>query len=417
MTMIRELEPEEIDRFANIVINAYPGFEITSKEKEENIKGYLKKILEEDENTDFYGLFRNGELMGGMRLHDFKMNYFSNIIDAGGIGLIAVDLLHKKEKVCKEIMEYFMKYCQKNGQYIALLYPFRPSFYKKMGFAYGPKMSHYRFKPEWSPNKGDKEKVVYLSDDDKEELKECYNHYVSKTHGMIKKTDFELRKIFGRYENRVVGYKEEDHLEGYMVFSFKRKNEENFIKNDLEIKELIYNSREALMGLFSFLNTQKDQFERIIMNTQDDDFYHILDEPLDEADKLIPSVYHQSNLQGVGLMYRIIDFEGLISQSQNRNFNDKNLTISIKIDDSFVEKNDKEWIVDFSDGVPSIDDQAQPECELRIDISELSSLFMGVVSFKSLFDYGLVEISDNDYLEIIDELFAVKKSPECITEF
>jgi len=51
----------------------------------------------------FYGYYNDkNELVGGMRIHDYQM-YFNNRkkLRAGGIGLVAVDLLHKKEKIAK----------------------------------------------------------------------------------------------------------------------------------------------------------------------------------------------------------------------------------------------------------------------------------------------------------------------------
>ncbi|UZM99543.1 GNAT family N-acetyltransferase [Lysinibacillus sp. MHQ-1] len=54
-----------------------------------------------DESLNYFGLWEEGNLIGGMRLHDFQMNLFSKMIPIGGVGLVAVDLLHKKEKGCE----------------------------------------------------------------------------------------------------------------------------------------------------------------------------------------------------------------------------------------------------------------------------------------------------------------------------
>ena len=47
-----------------------------------------------------FGLFEDGQMRGIMRWYDFTMNFFGAQTLVGGIGGVAVDLLHKKEKVC-----------------------------------------------------------------------------------------------------------------------------------------------------------------------------------------------------------------------------------------------------------------------------------------------------------------------------
>ena len=44
-------------------------------------------------------------------------------------------------------------------------------------------------------------------------------------------------------------------------------------------------------------------------------------------------------------------------------------------------------------------------------------MVMGVVDFGKLWQYGLVELYDPEYVEILDELFHVSDKPETIEEF
>jgi hypothetical protein len=42
---------------------------------------------------------------------------------------------------------------------------------------------------------------------------------------------------------------------------------------------------------------------------------------------------------------------------------------------------------------------------------------MGVIDFGKLWQYGLAELSDLEYVDILDELFHVSNKPETIEEF
>ena len=151
MSEIRKLNSEELKEFVDIVTNAYPGImQPTEEMKEATLKRFSER-QDQDDSLDFFGLFRNDRLLGGMRLHYYQMNLFGKYISVGGVGLVAVDLLHKKEKAAKELLEYFLSFFLDKGTNMVLLYPFRPDFYKKMGFGYGPKMHQYRFTPDSFP--------------------------------------------------------------------------------------------------------------------------------------------------------------------------------------------------------------------------------------------------------------------------
>jgi hypothetical protein len=106
MREIRELTTVELEESITLSARAYPGLELTNRT---NRTRYRERIIQADEdpNTRFLGLFENGEMRGVMRWHDFTMNFFGKQTLAGGLGGVAVDLLHKKEKVAAEMVQAF----------------------------------------------------------------------------------------------------------------------------------------------------------------------------------------------------------------------------------------------------------------------------------------------------------------------
>ena len=67
--------------------------------------------------------------------------------------------------------------------------------------------------------------------------------------------------------------------------------------------------------------------------------------------------------------------------------------------------------------ISDIDVQDAHDVEIRLDVAEFSPLLLGVVSFRSLYLYGLAEISDTGYLETINRLFLADARPICLTAF
>jgi len=113
---------------------------------------------------------------------------------------------------------------------------------------------------------------------------------------------------------------------------------------------------------------------------------------------LIPSVYHASAVSGVGLMYRIINVRGFFEELTTHNFNGQ----------TFIEA---------IDGNIKISNSTNYDVEMVIDIAELSSLIIGVVTVQELLMLSKVKISDGQYVQSLHHFFFVLDKPTCITAF
>lgn len=414
MTRIAVIPEKELSDFIAIVDNAYPGMEISSKEEKEKFNQELIKI-QKVPTFHIYGAYRKGTMVGGMILHDFTMNVFSVKTVVGGVGMVAVDLGHKKEKVCKDMITFFLEHYKKKKSFLTSLYPFRPDFYRNMGFGLGTKMHQYRLPPNQLPNYT-KDHIQFLDKTDKKALLACYARYMEKTHGMIEKIELQLDRVLDSPQSKIVGYKKGDTILGYIIFKFEKGSTKSFIINDIIISEFVYETKEALLELLTFLHRQKDQIRHIVINTQDDYFHHLCADPRNDSDHLIPSVYHECHLSGVGLMYRVIDTKQLFTVLKNHNFGGQDLTMKLCIKDSFFPENEGETIIHFKKGNPVVT-QSGYEVTVGLDVADFSSLVMGVVPFDRLYQYGLADISDPEYVGKVTETFRVKEKPVCMTAF
>ncbi|MDM5250959.1 GNAT family N-acetyltransferase [Lysinibacillus sp. G4S2] len=411
------LKEEDFISFVDIVVGAYPGRMGSLQPTKEQLKTLFMHNQNNVASIHYFGLWEDNKLVGGMRLHDYEMNLFSKMIPVGGVGLVAVDLLHKKEKVAKELIDHFFKvFLEKNVHFVAL-YPFRPDFYKKMGFGYGPKMHQYLVEPSSFPKGPTKKHLTFLTVQDQYKLADCYKRVAAKKHGMFFKTESELSSIFNNPQHYIIAVEKEDTIQGYMVFSFNKQSETNFLLNNLVIKEWIYETPEALLELSTFLNSQADQVNRIEWNTQEENIHFFLGDVRNGTNHLIPSVYHASTVSGVGLMYRIINVKGFFEELKTRNFNGQTVTFKLTVFDSLLIENNQQIVIEVINGEMKIFECDNYAVEMMIDIAELSSLVMGVVTVQELFMLSKVKISDEQYLHVLHQFFFVFDKPRCITAF
>ncbi len=417
MSTIKLFEKKDFRVFVDIATNAYPRTKIITEEDKQKAAERYQKMQKDNSTKNFYGLYRDGKMLGGMLFHDYEMNFARAEIKVGGVGFVAVDLLHKKEKVAKELITYFLQYYKRKGTHMTSLYPFRPDFYKKMGFGIGTKMSQYRVKPMYLPKGISKSNIHFISENEKQNVMDCYNRFYEKRHGMFKKTLFETSSIFTNPDNRIVGYKKNGNILGYIVFNFEKDDRESFVVNDIHVHEFIYENREAFLELMTFLHSQDDQIRHIVFDTQDEYFHHLLFNPTNGTNNMIPSVYHESNIQGVGIMYRVVDVKGIFETLKNHNFGNQNCKLKLNIRDTFLHENDGSYIIYIDDGTAEVKENDQYEVEVSLDISDFSSLLMGVIDFKSLYRYGQADISSTEYINVINKVFLTEEKPMCTTPF
>lgn len=422
---VRPLTADDADAWTVMLGNAYPAMDLHTRAAREAQAERLRQQLDQGldapaATAHWYGLFQDHTLLGGMRLHDFQMTCFETPLLVGGVGMVAVDLAHKKEHVARDLIAFSLRHYRARGAPLAILYPFRPDFYHAMGFGYGPKMNTYRVPPAALPARGDRSRVRFLNEEDRAAVVSLHNAIAARTHGMVALAPDAAPSYLARPEWRLVGWFGPDGaLRGYLAFDFDLPNRhENFVLQDLIVQELIYADREALHGLLAFLRAQRDQARAIVFHTLSDSFHYLLTDPRNGSERLTPQVYHESNTQGVGLMYRLLDVRRFFAALPQHRFGAASLTLRLILRDSFLAEQDGRLVVRFEHGAAHLEpDDAPAEVELGLAVTEASPLLMGVVSLRNLYDLGLADVSDERAVSRLDALFRTERPPVCLTPF
>lgn len=416
MLTIQAVPPSDLPALVDIVANAYPGIKLNTPEEKRAFHDQLLKGIADNPTHHLHGAYQDGVLVGGMRLFDFRLTLLSRNIDAGGVGLVAVDLLHKKEHVAKELILAFLRHYQTQGTPMAMLYPFRPDFYRQMGFGFGTRLSQYRLAPRALPRGSSKAHVRYATPADAEALLACYTRYADRTHGMIARSALAFPPLLSNPELRMLVYERDGQIEGYALGMFKSLDPDNFTLNDLHVTELIYEHSDALAELLTVLHTQADQLNRIVFNIQDEYFHHLSTDPRNGANHVV-QLHHETNTDSVGLMYRVIDVPGIFASLSGHDFGGQTCWLKLTIDDSFLPENSGSTTIAFEQGRAQVQDGDEHDVALRLDVADFSSLLVGAISFRRLCRYGRAQLSDPQQIELVQRLFAVEEKPVCLTRF
>lgn len=373
---------KDFNAFTNLSRRCYPGMKLNTREEQERYTEHRRKMAQKND-IHTIGLYEDEQLVGGYIAYDHLMNVYGQQVEAAGIGTVAVDLPYKKQGHAKRIIEHFISEARDKRQVIAHLYPFQPSFYKRMGFGLGPRLSTYHFHPSQLPAYDEGEKVEVLHTHHQDEVKACYDTWARENHGAtaIPRYGFAFLE---KEELHTFGVREQGRLTGYVTLEFREGD--HFLQNDVHVKNFFYTSTKAYRTLIQYLHNQKDQVRSIYFPTFDQEFAYSLNDPVHVDEQLIFSIYHKVSEEGRGLMYRILDIPAFLEKLGEVSFGNDTVKVGWKVSDSFLNET-YESVWQFTNGKPEATDE-EAEVIIEVDIAHFSSLMMGCVSLSSLLRCG-----------------------------
>lgn len=420
---VRRLNPDNLDAFTRIYLDAYPSGKNIS---EECYRMYFDRNLEsmlEYEHVNFFGLFEGDELIAIMKLIDFEMNFFGEMKKSTGLMSMGVHPLHKRKGAARELVSFFEEYTEDTGGLVSMFLPFRVDFYRKMGYGYGTKLDEYRIPTVQLPICRDISNLRIVKKDEVSKILTCHSEFVKRYHGAVKKFGEEIRDILADDNKRYLGYFDGEEMKGYAAFDFISESDVNYTLNRIEVSELVYSNGDVLRSLIGGLRMQADLAQNIVIRTGEADFYHLLDSPQDTSGNYIKYGFLQTNVSAMGNMYKIPNIKWFIDNTKNRRFVMDNIKITVRVKDEFKNTEEEFSLIFRTSDIGNYsnwfysEDLDDSEFEIICNLADLSSLLMGSAEFAPLVRMGIVKISDVAEIERLDRLFHYCQKPFTNTDY
>ncbi len=405
-TCIRQIgSVDEARQFVGIYANAFTA----SGRSHQQLLEYMQDEIANDDRMSYWGAWQGATMVGGLAALDLRLNYAGQMIDAGGLGNLCVGLAHKRQGLGRQLVEFFLKRCRQRDQHLALLYPFRPDFYRRLGFGYGPKRHRYTILPSSLPQDRDAPAVVTLNSSHRQQLARCYADKARRQHGYCERGQYEIGSLLERFAGagRLVGCLDGDRLLGYVAFDFTRAHPTNFLVNDLVVRELVWLEPRALLALAGFLGRQSDQVRRIRLATYDPDLHYLLTDARDDSGDLVENISHRTNTAGLGLMYRVVSVDRFLEATAPARTAGAT-TLNLHLTDGLCPGAVGRHRLQVEAG-------ALRQADLHLDISDLSSLLMGAVGPETLHSFGRLRVDPAPTAELFEALRVER--PDCATTF
>lgn len=410
---IKNIKQDNYQDTYRILGNSYPDMKISQDKAFE----WFDKINDDGGSRNFWGGFYKDKQVSVFVTNNFTMNFRGHMIPAGGIGMVAVDLLYKKERVCKQMIEFYQNYYEDKNTNMLVLYPFRPDFYNKMGFGMGSSLHSYSIEPKYFPKFEKSKKLEYGNIDDLTEITNFFNQQVTREHGAMLREEREFEAWLKSPQIRCLLYKDEGVIQGYMFFGFVERPAQDKGSFDLKIKEMQFESVDVWRQFSTFLNSQMDQVKRIQYMTYDPDFYHYFANSVNESKEYYHLIHQNFSFEKTGLMYKIANPVDFMENLNPKTFETQNLKVRFIIENELSQKN-KKFILTYNFAIGKIvNNDSNVDLTLTMNLARFSSILMGSLSFSSAAKHGLVEIDNKNYIDCVDKLFRTKNMPTGYNEF
>ena len=364
-----------VPALARLMVDAYPILGVTSSEALARTVARWKETFD-DPGVRWVVAERDGALVGGMRLHDYVMNVRGLDLRAAGVGSVAVSLAHKRQGVARAMIAWYLDDARARGAAVAILHPFRPDFYRALGFGHGTPLYRYALRPSALRADAARGSARLLEESDLDAVLALSRRLHRRTNGAIERHAAPLQRALADVALRHVGIDEGGELRAYMQTAPLLGAKETQNRNRLSVRNILFEEPAHLAALLGYLRAQQDQFAEAVIESSDPALYLATDDPRDRSDRIVaPPAGHRVAEMGLGMQYRLVDLAAAFAHLP---YAAEPFVLRVHVDDAFYAPTAGVTTFRFGPaGPPSRANAAEPDATLRIGIADLSALVVG----------------------------------------
>jgi len=408
---VRRGRDADLPEMARLHHASFPGFPMTLEERISYLRSDPRLALE-----DHWVCERKGRLVGLFALYKFRMQRGRIGVPAGGIGMVAVAPEARRQKIAYWMMLKSVQIMEQNDMPVSILYPFSHGFYHKLGWGSVGRTTLYRFPPGALPNFPERTCVEPVSTyEGQGAVMECYDRFAEGSNGLLMRDEpIWFERVFKN--NQCYAYRSpKGVIEGYVTFCYQPLPPDIHITAaDVQVRDLVFLTDEALRGLLGFLAAQGDQARAVILPDQIGlQLEHCLADPKMEGGRHTWALGAETAWVGSALMGRIVNLRRALAVGRLAGGSGR---VTFELRDELNPVNMEPLTVEFDGGKPDFPKAGPTGIIFRSDIAVFASLYWGALKFAEARRFGLVETEGAGDLTIFNRLFALPK-PLCYDYF
>ena len=348
----------------------------------------------------FYGAFDNDVLIAGSGIIPFEIKVRSKTFKMGGVEGVATKPEFRNRGVIREIFKQIYQDLYKNKIPISVLYPFKISYYEKLGYTVVNEEILYQFEISSIINR----KTNYFMkevEEINEDIKHVYDEIINKYDYIAKRSEIQWKDLI-KSNYKFICY-DKDRPVGYIFLHFPKKDarwweQVDHIENTIYIRETFWLNQSAKQTIFNFLWSHRDQRKYIAgAFPVNENIIGLLNNP-----RILTREIHTNS------MLKIIDVKTIL---KSLNYSISDFSISIRVHDKDCPWNNSNFLLTSDNKIINVKVEKNKEepIDLEIDISHFAQLLVGFRTIDDLLEYNFVTINKKK-LELIKKLFPFTSS-------
>jgi predicted acetyltransferase len=345
-----------------------------------------------------------GRPVAACQIHPLRQWVGGAALRTAGIGTVAVSPSHRRRRLGAELVTAALREARARGDSASALYPFRVAFYQRLGYGQAGEALQYHVPPETLPDSPERMCVELLDHErGRSEALRLYGEWARTQNGQLERTARLWTQICATPDTALAGYRSGDGaLEGYALVVYRPDlpRQERF----LEVDELVWTTDRARRGLYAWIASLGDQWERVVIRALPS---HRLGDWLREP-RLPPGAAPLWRLWAPaatlmhGTMFRLLDVRACWERRRIRPV--ASTSVALELVDAQFEENRGRWRLALDGERVAVDrDDGAADVTLRLDVATLSRIYIGALAPTLAFEAGLLECDRTERLAALDD--------------
>lgn len=371
---MRRADRSDIRRVAELWVHSFPG-ERTLAERMHGLEtggtwGGIETVHVAEDGDD---------LVGALKLLEMTQYFGGEGIPMMGVAAVAVSTAARRRGVGRQLCEYALRNGSERGDALSVLFPFRPAFYARLGWAMTGALDRYVFAPE-SVTLDIEAPVRLARPEDEPGIRACFERMAHRTNGLIARSP----RTWRQHLDAPGGYAyvhDDDGITGYMLVRYGRGR--IAAERMLRIRELVADDGTAWRGLISWIPRQRDLWRRVLYDATPDEFFDLyLDDARPPRQRPARWLWTTTSTRLRGPMLRIVDVKSAIERRSD--WNGPPVTFTLDVRDLQLPANTGTFVVEWSDGEARVETAgANGLPRVSLDIGTLALLYAGEIPLEA----------------------------------
>ena len=353
----------------------------------------------------------DGQIVASLVLYPFTALVRGQRVPVTGIGSVAVSPEHRRRGIAEALLKSSLREMRQRGDALSALYPFRDSFYRRLGYGVIEVAQQLAFSPALLPASDEARRVRRLMLPDRPSVEALYERVALQGHfGLARRAEWWTQRLWTHGGDWVVYEgKRRGQIEGYLYYEVD--SDAGPFKLSVTLTEFVAATPEAHRGLVGYLASLADQVAEIHhIAAGDNGWLALLKTSQNLRPALEMSVYHDSGNCVNGMMLRLNDVKSALERlpvsMQARG------EIALEVDDEVLPQNARAYRLRASEGRLKVTAESARKGRSRlprlvVEPDVLASLAGGALSPVRAAEIGLVDASGGA-AELIDRWFRAR---------